>query len=739
MSASSLRLLTVELSGRYNTQLLYGCSNPKCKTKTCFTYRRQTSTAPFRPYTVLSARALATFLASQDHPEKGLCPFVRDESCSTPRSSHTTTEDLQQVKEQSDGDLAQQNEGFSVESTEQDTKIDLPMRRLGRWPSLQRLHESIWPRPQETPDVERSESIAEPPSSKTKDPKSFAQNVFDTFAMRLLHAVPKPPIRTLTPTDSMSHESRTHFEDKNTRADESGGLRGVSTPEGSTPSVDEKGVVSIAGLHEQPETKPRIPTCSSSEENIAQLNMTMAKTNAKRDDLGADFECSKLATGLANGNPTSLDSASGPSQLRLRDTCARQHRKASSSLQTCAAEQSAVSTLGKANINPKSAQGSPSYTSTNCQLPTGPVKCFTKLSEGLISKFIASQVSEEDIDRRQRNLLRALGRTSYVTQTSSRSHIKLRADHHDCLTQTVVYVCGDANALAKSFTLSQSEEGIESTKSSSDLSSITSAFGKLYSCGIEPTLVFSNLWTGLKAVYANASDVTSEPTPRYTSIKSRVARDKNFINLEAAHVTKISLAALIATLPSLSQVHQEAVQRSRANGMTTLHSTVDFLEQSSASFSLVQETLDGLEDDLAVSLMTRLCRAVSSRDHASTATTRKQPTLATPEQLRERSGCDDSDFLQTLVRSLLDDTTSPFSATKSGDHLRSSTLHTTPIYSIQDSEGLAREARPDIRLLIEWLRTILIREWNSKLPNSAYGAADGAVRLLKGLCEHTCH
>ena len=59
---------------RYLGQLLHGCSEPECQTSTCLSFRKRRANKPFRPYTLLSARALASFLASQDQPEKGLCP-----------------------------------------------------------------------------------------------------------------------------------------------------------------------------------------------------------------------------------------------------------------------------------------------------------------------------------------------------------------------------------------------------------------------------------------------------------------------------------------------------------------------------------------------------------------------------------------------------------------------------------------------------------------------------------------
>ncbi|KJZ73774.1 hypothetical protein HIM_06892 [Hirsutella minnesotensis 3608] len=65
------------LVDRYVFQLRNGCGSPQCTTSTCFTCRKRLAgKAPIRRYTPTSARTLAVYLASQDSPEKGLCPHL---------------------------------------------------------------------------------------------------------------------------------------------------------------------------------------------------------------------------------------------------------------------------------------------------------------------------------------------------------------------------------------------------------------------------------------------------------------------------------------------------------------------------------------------------------------------------------------------------------------------------------------------------------------------------------------
>lgn len=63
---------------RYIVQLREGCGSEYCTTSTCFTCRKRIAgQAPVRRYNTTSARTLAVYLASQDNPENGLCPYLR--------------------------------------------------------------------------------------------------------------------------------------------------------------------------------------------------------------------------------------------------------------------------------------------------------------------------------------------------------------------------------------------------------------------------------------------------------------------------------------------------------------------------------------------------------------------------------------------------------------------------------------------------------------------------------------
>ncbi|KAF2423384.1 hypothetical protein EJ08DRAFT_701183 [Tothia fuscella] len=62
------------LTRHYIIQIHYGCTNPHCTTPTCFSCHQRLTNAPVRRPTLLTARTLASLLASEEDPHAGLCP-----------------------------------------------------------------------------------------------------------------------------------------------------------------------------------------------------------------------------------------------------------------------------------------------------------------------------------------------------------------------------------------------------------------------------------------------------------------------------------------------------------------------------------------------------------------------------------------------------------------------------------------------------------------------------------------
>ncbi|KAH7312151.1 hypothetical protein B0I35DRAFT_356108 [Stachybotrys elegans] len=174
------------LVDKYMVQLRIGCEDPSCITPTCFTCRRRLARkAPIRRYNMTSARTLAVFLASQDNPERGLCPSIRRSRMSHNAAStlrFTLTRPLSHPSRSQGGsphgsdDCANESKtdvvSGSVPATAADTQT--PSREPGKHPLPPLNHGPA------ALGVEAKES------STNSDHRSFSANIFATAPFKLL-------------------------------------------------------------------------------------------------------------------------------------------------------------------------------------------------------------------------------------------------------------------------------------------------------------------------------------------------------------------------------------------------------------------------------------------------------------------------------------------------------------------------------------------------------------------------
>jgi Amino-terminal Zinc-binding domain of ubiquitin ligase E3A len=183
---------------RYVSQLVYGCQNPSCTTPTCFSCRRRITVAPLRRLTAVSARTIACYLASQDDAEKALCPHkpiipleakdVRatrtDAWC---RGTRKVGTESKETEEAAPGPAPKHNPNLdNAQSTGiDDTKVaPIPPNRA----------EPVDPLTEVKPEEGKTHTRYTGRRQTKKDPKSFTQNLFDTFHMRMLEWLSLPKV-----------------------------------------------------------------------------------------------------------------------------------------------------------------------------------------------------------------------------------------------------------------------------------------------------------------------------------------------------------------------------------------------------------------------------------------------------------------------------------------------------------------------------------------------------------------
>lgn len=164
---------------RFYSQILQGCGSPHCKTSTCASCQRRTSKRSFRSVTTLSARALAVHLASQDRAEKRLCSHLPT------RRNSANDQHVLRRDEPSLGAVDQSKDGEHPP-----VELVMPVPRSPTSPArLEQLD-----RDEASSNSVKAQAIdaVSSESTKQKDPKSFAQNLFDTATVERFYTTILP-------------------------------------------------------------------------------------------------------------------------------------------------------------------------------------------------------------------------------------------------------------------------------------------------------------------------------------------------------------------------------------------------------------------------------------------------------------------------------------------------------------------------------------------------------------------
>ncbi|MCJ1474205.1 hypothetical protein MMC13_002863 [Lambiella insularis] len=190
------RLVILNLLNRLYRQIRYGCQNPLCTTPTCLSCAKRQTKGPFRRFTILSARALATFLATGENAERKLCPHtpvedLEPDDCVFPRGDLARSSFGSQIREAHErilydrlmGPEKGSNPGpteVSVRQMFRDESVAHSKIVAGLTPELPSDFEKDAARHRSTPQRKSTGRGAKKKLVKEKDSKSFLQSLFDT-------------------------------------------------------------------------------------------------------------------------------------------------------------------------------------------------------------------------------------------------------------------------------------------------------------------------------------------------------------------------------------------------------------------------------------------------------------------------------------------------------------------------------------------------------------------------------
>lgn len=254
----------------------------------------------------------------------------------------------------------------------------------------------------------------------------------------------------------------------------------------------------------------------------------------------------------------------------------------------------------------------------------------------------------------------------------------------------------------------------------------------------ESRVIFRSLWISLGALFTPPPDLSHPKSPK---LKAAISLSKTrsssssgehaavpsstnnvyYPDREAGHIMKLALSALVAAVPPASAQTMLAVRTLRASGRVAPDAKL-LATNAELVRSLLQVT-DALEDELALSLMCKLVQAIAARCCAAEIIKYKPMRNHSRTSQQSRS----PDVLELLLEYLRE----AHSETCSSGAAKSITAGGgTPITTVGPSKGWSMSA-----VTVEWLRSVLLKEWDGSAKVVRWGVVGGAVMILACLCE----
>ncbi|KAI9845107.1 MAG: hypothetical protein M1837_005111 [Sclerophora amabilis] len=730
---------------RYISQLVYGCGHPACTTSTCFTFREKVSPGPVRRLAPVSARTVACYLATRENPDAGLCPHGpvvepnMDDSTrkarvparkdkirhlTIPNENQAPPARKSQIRRRSKSDKA------TPISSEVDVRGDI-QREAQKLETVARMR--------------RHKALSKP--QKQKDPKSFTQNLFDTFAMRMIEWLPLP-----TPLGvSMSWSGKA----------------------GET-------VMQHAPVDTPNETHNPIPVELEKRRGIQLKTLeTPEISGGRRDTPEDDWSESKSANKgpFLDPSSTNLPSTTNNFQAGLDPCILRDipngHQDLADTKRLngfrATVQRGEERELGTEPTKVKEAYTTPSHKMENFRLGGAQLDDIPRYPQDLLRRHGENVESLSDLTKPQslsylsfsnvREMVK-LVRSSAVSSAEERRLYSLRQGGASMtaglpatdvgstyqqavsfMDQSIFHGLSDPDAISNSFNESHipAKESLPN-KSLRHTERLSSTFRSLLER--KHDLIFHSLWLGVGSLFNPPSELVPPKSPKMKAVlsqgsvgsESRIQRIESssavstryVSDSEASHIIMLCLHALAAALPAQMSDGGFAIRQLRARGK--IGPDVAFKNPEKGVIQQTEELakcVDALESELPLRLIYRLLKAVAAREHYAHASKTRSKTMDTLTRFSTEGLC--------LKDLLLDNFARYFqmafpSSDSTPDKQVASRLTQTPNSSTTSNWSLPVMA-------VEWVRSIILKEWDGKAEVSRLSAVGGAIIFLSYLYE----
>ncbi|KAM3431078.1 hypothetical protein NHJ13734_007469 [Beauveria thailandica] len=687
----------------YIHQLRDGCGSATCATPTCLSCRKRLAgKSPIRRYNPTSARTLAVYLASQDNPERGICPSLKRSNTTTPAVNNLVFSKCSISKSAS-----QKESQKSADGDARDTGKRAPNKSQLRHGSLESQDAQL--RETSNDDATDKSDASQPPTEiciserpVTRDYRSFAATTFGTVAFKMIEwltpnslealsqkvssfdSSPQPGLKTPRipspePRPATGKEARDHDDNRDSSApphktSPHPGVPGAADSRSSreqqpTSKRNSKPAFRSKPTAETPRRKSIEPVCVTAETDNATLHRPTRINGYHPDKLSRRtkspttitfkptfFENVPIPPSVADEvTVTSSDGEESTKEDLSKSTrpgSNHEHRQ----------KQQSTEEVQEENLNDTKAM--------ECLLPQTLSQLNIQIIDLICDIYMEDETSEHychatlDIDGDCPEPLRGYERLVRTPQQRDAMCKKAWKDFHE---QTLFSVLSDPEALVSSF----SKDG-----KLFDSQSLWYCMVRLTRAS--PSLVLHSLWLSAASLFSlpEASNRGEKGKPRRLSV------------CQAESIVSICFHALVALVPVVSDSKiLYDLSRTRSHGLALANSSSSYRRSS----GLFLKYDDAFSNSLALRLARRLFLAITIRQQHS-----KAPLGSLLEQL---------DLQNTGLERILEFTR---------------------------EERLLHETRVPT-LLLDWARAVLLHEWDGKAPFYKDGTFYGALSFMDTL------
>ncbi|CAI7657545.1 unnamed protein product [Penicillium glandicola] len=728
---------------RYKAQLLHGCDDPGCRTSTCASHRRRLSEGPYRRYTELSARTLACYLASLDDAETGLCLNV-------PRAPpQLTAEDYHRISLRRTRTLEAQTAAANRSPKPDQNDEDHSACDISR-PAQNRSAASKVKEGGSSPQIHTGSSyirdLDHTAEQQLKDPKSFTQNLFDTISLRMVEWLPlrrsldtsepnpKPP------TGAASHSSA---EKHHCHPDKVSGkdikISGSSTP--SNQSSSQPRTPSSRTTGSQPSAvelkfqNQHIKRLSVSEVDHWRQSPRSSLDDKRKPEFNKKLPVAPSDEFISLPSPPALKHRPQKHRGRIGDVDSvplkeqrKSQRRVSWDNQKLLDKVYPInSTVNTELMPPRPLPPSVAQSPSERKTKQAPVEntldiiplaqTVTHLTPEIIDGLLQVMIeSAEDADCWEEELDRIQCSGSFE-QPDWRFATLRQREVFPFVAQSAFFVFSSPSHILRSFG-SEPTDMIGATFSRLDVSRLRLSLQRLFMiCPWD--IALHSLWSSLDKLFVPPRGFASSGRPSRRSSRSSTmtgpapppvvprrmsesTSEDHLSDPDAAYIATIALFTLVSFVPNIDLGTWKAVVRMRAAGSVASLSDMRKLPSKNAQQAI--EVTDRFEHELGLRLINRLVRGLTARlAYHEISKARQVYSLDIPKQRRPS-------VLDRVVDYL------------SEHHVSHTAGRDEPAESISTAS-----------LIVEWLRTLFLREWDGNPEMARSSPAGGAIQILASM------